>query len=409
MREPFGPMHRPFSFRDALMIGSGVLLALVAVFFWTTRPRQDVSATEGTPKTPSAAREASQDELRVTPEIVASAGIEATPVTARPAIDRMLVTGVVEPNQLQIQQVTLLVGGRIERIAVALGDRVQAGTFLLTVSSPQIAEMRGNLRTAEARLVEASATLTRTSRLVELGAGAGKDLVAAEAAYQAAEADVAQLRQSLEALGADTGNAPLTDSTITIRAPITGTILERTVNPGAWIEAGKPLLTIANLSTVWVIVNVPEARLSVTRVGAPVEIRAPTPNRPRTGRVSYIDPQLDQATRTARVRVEVPNPSQSLKIGMFVEVSLQSMTERDATELAIPSDAVQRIGERTVVFVATDAPGVFNVRDVELGDQTQNLQVILHGLAAGDRVVTKGAFTLKSQLLKGQFGEDESL
>jgi len=408
MSDPIRPDRRSFS-RDALMIGGGALLALMAGVVWMMWSRGGGSQTEARLEAPSATREAAPNELRVSSDVLAAAGIEMVGVTARPMVERLQATGVVEPNQLKIQQVTPLVGGRVERVAVALGDHVQTGTLLLTISSPQIAEMRGNLRAAEAKLAEADATLTRTKRLVELGAGAGKDLVAAEAGYETAEAQVAQLRQSLEALGAESADAGPAVSTITIHAPMTGAVLERTVNPGAWIEAGKPLFTIADLGTVWVIVNVPEARLGVAHIGTRVEIRAPASNSPRTGRVSYIDPQLDQTTRTARVRVEVSNPGEQLKVGQFVEVTLQGAMDSRSTEMRVPSDAVQRIGERTVVFVAKGEPGVFEIRDVELGDQTQNLQVVLHGLAAGDRVVTKGAFTLKSQVLKGQFGEDETL
>lgn len=181
------------------------------------------------------------------------------------------------------------------------------------------------------------------------------------------------------------------------------------MNAGEWIEPGKSLVTLADLTTVWVIVHVPEARLDLVRRGVPAEIRLPTGRQSAAGEVSYVDPQLDPETRTARVRVEVPNPGEALKIGMFVDVSIEGAVESPTTEVRVPSEAVQRIGERTVVFVPTADADRFEVRDVELGDETQGARVVRTGLRPGERVVAKGGFTLKSQLLKGQFGEEEEI
>lgn len=184
-----------FSSRDALMLGVGVLLAIVGVLVWTWTRTDDTEAEteERTPVT----RETASNELKVSSEVLTTAGIEVVPVTSSPGVERLQATGVVDVNQLRLQQVTPLVGGRIERVHVTLGDRVRADAVLLTLSSPQVAELQGNLHTAEAKLTENEATLARTKRLVDLGAGAGKDLIAAEAEHRAVQAQVAQLRQSL--------------------------------------------------------------------------------------------------------------------------------------------------------------------------------------------------------------------
>jgi len=413
MREEVTAKHSRLSSRDGLMLAGGMLLALFALYIWTAWGRGAETSSEAAHETSAARGDGPSNQLTVSPDVVTAAGIESVPVSAGPAAERLQTTGVVEPDQQQIQDVTPLIAGRIERVSVTLGDYVQAGTTLLTVASPQIAELRGTLRSAQAKLVEADATFNRTKQLVELGAGAGKDLVAAEAAFRAAQAQVAQVQQSLRALGANIADADGPDAAtavVAIRAPMSGQVIARTVNAGAWIEAGKSLFTIANLNTVWVIANVPEARLSMVRVGAPVEIRAPTLGAsPLAGRVNYVDPQLTAETRTAKVRVDVPNKSQALKVGMFVDVVVQGTPISGASELTVPSASVQRIGERTVVFVPTADRERFEVRDVELGDEVGDAQVVRSGLTAGDRVVTKGGFTLKSQLLKGQFGEDEEI
>ncbi len=403
-----GSQTRRLFRRDAVMVAVGVFVALTAFGLWTAfRSEGEEPPTEAEGAAPP---QASTEELLVSAEVLKGAGLEMATVTLSPRVERVTASGTVEPNELQVQDVTPLVSGRVERLSVVEGTAVSAGTVLLTMSSPEVAELQGNLRAAEARLTEADATLTRTRRLVELGAGAGKDLVAAEAAQSAGQAEVAQLRQRLAALGAsaDSGTAAVA-STTSVRAPSSATVIERLVNPGQWIAVGTTVIKLANLSTVWVMVNLPEARLPAVQVGAPVEIRvAALDNATIIGKVSYIESQLDADTRTAPVRVQVPNPGQRLRIGMFVEVAIEGR-RTGGDQLMIPSTAVQRIGERTVVFVPLEDAGKFQIRDVELGSESEGSRIVLTGLRAGERVVSKGGFTLKSQLLKGQFGEDEEL
>jgi cobalt-zinc-cadmium efflux system membrane fusion protein len=400
-------------------------------------------------------------EVELSPEAATAAGIEIESVTQRHAVAPLTVTGTVESNQEQTQQASTLVSGRVERVYAALGDFVRAGAPLAVISSPEAAEMKGKLREAETRLTlarrnlervkraenraavlaakakldEAEATLRRTRKLVDLGAGAGKDLIAAEASYKTAKAEydyqsnialnrevqeaqaevetaqteVNHLRQSLQALGGSAGASEV--SVVTLKAPISGTVTERTVNAGAGVEAGTAMFTIGNMSTVWVIANVPETQVGQLRVGAPAEIRTAAPGvEPRSGRINYIDPRLDENTRTARVRVEVPNPGETLRMGMFVQVGFQAESPGSGSpaleELVVASTAVQRIGERTVVFVPKDdEPNHFEVRDVELGGEVEGYRRVLSGLSLGEKVVTKGSFTLKTQLMKGELGE----
>jgi cobalt-zinc-cadmium efflux system membrane fusion protein len=459
--EPTSLRNRYIAIGTVAVLAVIALLALLAFIIFGSREKDNETEvqTEEQPTT--------TNELVVRAEALSALKIEIVGVTQRPAVAPLQVTGTIEVNQQQTQTVTPLVGGRVERVYVALGDRVRAGAILATLASPQIAELRGNLRTAQTRLSlaqrnlsrvqraenrvaviqakakldEAEATLRRVRRLVDLGAGAGKDLIAAEAAYKTAKADydfqsnialsrevqqaqaefetaqaeVAQLRQSLGALGAPINQAEVDDrrdiSLIPLRAPVSGAVKERFVNAGAGLEAGKPLFTIANLSSMWVIANVPEAQVGLLRVGAPAEIRSAALGKSAiAGRINYIDPQLNEETRTARVRVEVPNPGERLKVGMFIEVNFQAgvaETEPGSGELVIPADAVHRLGDRTVVFLPKNEAGHFEVRDVQIDGEVEGYSRVTNGLSLGDRVVTKGGFTLKSLIMKGQFGEDD--
>lgn len=413
-------------------------------------------------------------EVALSPEALEEAGIETEAVTERAAVGLLRTPGTVEVNQEQTQQATPLVGGRVERVAAGTGDRVRAGDVLAVISSPEVAQLHGKLHEAEtrvalaernldrvlkaenrvgvvsakARLDEAEATLRRTRRLVELGAGAGKDLTAAETAYTTARAeyefqsnvalnkevqearaelvtarvDAAHIRDEMRAFGApvpegDDHDHDKNSSLVAVRAPVSGVVTERLVNPGAGVEAGKPLFTISNTSTVWVIARIPEARLGLIRTGVRAEVTsAAIGDRRVSGRVSYIDPQLDETTRTAKVRLEVANPGEALKAGMFVEVGFETGAPGgEASEIrepVVPSEAVQRLGDQTVVFVPKEGepsakPGRFEVRKVELGGEASGYRRVLSGLEAGERVVTKGSFTLKAQLMKGELEHDD--
>ncbi|HKQ78632.1 MAG TPA: efflux RND transporter periplasmic adaptor subunit [Blastocatellia bacterium] len=468
--ETLNPERAPrFNRRLAWFVAAALTLAIASGLYFR------LSGQDAKPNEKAAVEEHSDEkgeggEVELSPEAMESAKIEYATATERPAVALLRVTGTVEANQQHVQQVTPLVGGRVDRVLVALGDRVRAGAPLAVVASPQIAEMHGKLHesetrlqnaernlarvqkaenraaalSAKARLDEAEANLKRTRRLIELGAGAGKDLISAETAYKTAKAeydfqsnislnkelaeaqaevatarvDTQHTRDGLRALGAPvSANENEKDcqtcdiSLVTVRAPISGTVIERLINAGAGIEAGKPLFTIADISTLWIIANVPEAQVGGLRVGTPAEARAAARGEGViAGRVAYIDPVLNEETRTARVRVEVTNRQERLKVGMFVEVGFEAGSASTGgsveKELVIPEEAVQRINERTVVFAPKKGEaGHFEARDVELGGAAGGYQRVISGLKSGERIVGKGSFTLKTQLLKGEMGD----
>lgn len=457
--------------RNLAIVAMVVIFAMVAalaIILWSRSKTPADTQVKVNTEAGEAGREDEHggDEVKLSPEALAATVIEIEGVTQRPAVALIRVTGTVETNQQQSQQATPLVSGRVERVNVGQGDVVRAGSVLAVISSPEIAEMHGKLHEAEtaralaernlqrvqrsenrvavlsakAKLDEAQATVNRTRRLSQLGAGAGKDLIAAETAYKTAKADfdfqsnislnkelqearaavettsvdVSHIRDQLRALGVIVAEGELHDhskntSLVALRSPASGTVVERLVNAGAGIQAGTSLFTISNISTVWIIANVPEAQIGSIRVGTPAEVRsAAIGNSAIDGRVNYIDPRLNEDTRTARVRIEVANPGERLKSGMFVEVGFQSSGgTATGEELMVPSEAVQRIGDRNVVFIPREGePGSFEVREVELGGVADGYQKVLSGLQVGERVVTKGSFTLKTQVMKSSMSDE---
>ena len=404
-------------------------------------------------------------EVKLAPELLNSAGIETEGVTQRPAIAKLYVTGAVELNPEKTEMATPLVGGRIEQVFSGVGDYVNQGATLAVISSPQLAQMHGKMHEAKtryelaqrnlqrvqksenrvavlqakAKLDEADATLKRTRRLIELGAGAGKDLVAAETNYKTAKADydfqsnitlnkeiqeakaevetslvdLRHIQDEMRSLGVNVSLNEPDDHTkdtslVSVRAPLSGVITERKFNAGAGIDAATPLFAISNLSTVYVIANVPEGTVGKLTIGSVAEIKSAAIGTVN-GRISYIDPRLDETTRTARVRLEVPNPNGKLRAGMFTEVGFYAGTsETTGQELVVRSEAIQRDGEKMIVFVPKeDEPGAFEVREVEIGGETEGYTAIKNGLQLGESVVTKGSFVLKTQMQKGELGDDD--
>lgn len=445
----------------------GVVVVLTLVFILSKRSGKDETAVAVKTETGEENHTGESTEVKLDPEMLEAAGIEIETVTQRPAIALLKTTGAIETNPQQTQAVTPLVGGRVENMNVRVGDQVRQGDLLAVIASPEIAEMHGKLHEAETRLAlaernlarvtraenrvavlqaqakldEAEATLKRTRRLIELGAGAGKDLIAAEAAYKTAKADhdfqsnislnkeiqearaeaetasvdVKHIHDQMRALGVNLAahdrdkNHSLDTSKVPVYAPASGMITERPVNPGAGIQSGTTLFVLSNLATVFAIANVPEAQMPLIRVGTTAEVTSTAlGGRPIIAHVTYIDPQLSEDTRTGRVRLEVPNPNGVLRAGMFVEVGFQTGTgETTGEELVVPAIAIQRIGEKTVVFLPKEnEPGAFEVREVEIGGEVEEYTRILSGLKLGEKVVTKGSFTLKTQLQKGVLGDE---
>lgn len=344
------------------------------------------------------------DVVTLSADALRAAGVETAVAELRSANREITATGTVQPDQQRIQQVTSLVGGRVERVAVSIGEKVAAGATLAIIASPEIADMKGRLLEAEARLRVARAAAERTRRLAEIGAAPRKDAQGAIADLAGVEAEVSHLRGALRSFGAAESRSGI--ATVVLRAPISGVVTERLVNPGAGIQAGQSLFSIVDTRLVWVIADVSDADLALVVIGSGATILTPTSSMPLNGRVEYIDPSLRPETRTAPVRVAVTNPANALRVGMFVDVRV-STTSAAAPAVWVPASAIDNIGERTIVFVpVAGTAGSFRIKDVQPGETIAGFRSVLSGLNATERVVSKGTFALKSEMLKKQFEED---
>jgi cobalt-zinc-cadmium efflux system membrane fusion protein len=348
--------------------------------------------------------------LTVTPEVAARAGIKIETVgeqlTAE-AAGGTPATGVVQANAYRTTPVVSLVGGIVRRVNVELGQQVGRGQTVAVIFSDELAMAQSRYLTALAELEEHHKHHQRTIQLVEIGAASREELEQATTKLRAAESDVASMRQRLILLGlspqrvSSLRSSSQVNSEVSLPAPVAGTVIERSTNPGEVIEANKELLRVADLSSVWVIGQVYEKDLPNIRIGSGASITSNAyPGRVFRGRISYLDPALDPATRTAQVRIELANPGQALKLGMYVNIAFATVGGSESTAPVVPMAAVQNVNNQQVVFVAMNDPNVFTVRPIRLGPESNGYYPVLEGLAVGERVVTEGSFMLRAEWLK---------
>src|SRR5207245_1008448 len=198
--------------------------------------------------------------------------------------------------------------------------------------------------------------LVRTEKLVTLGAASRQELEEVSATHTGHATEVAAARQRLLLLGLSPDQvARVTDashvvSDVVVRAPADGVVIARSVNPGQVVGAAHELFVVTDLRTVWVIGDLYENDFGSIQVGSPASIGIPARSATvLNGRVAYIDPRVDPATRTAKVRVEVPNAGMELRLGMYVTLDFRTTSGKPTP--VVPRDAVQALGERSVVYV----------------------------------------------------------
>jgi cobalt-zinc-cadmium efflux system membrane fusion protein len=340
--------------------------------------------------------------VTLAPEMVARAGIKTSHVEAGTATTSLRMPGVVQANAYKAVAVTSLVSGRVVQVRGELGQRVNAGDALATVYSPELADAQTAFIVARADQVAHAQRQTRTQRLTAIGAASRQELEMLEAERAMHDAAVEKARARLVLLGIPEDRTQRLAgpqdvvTTIDVRAPLAGVITQRTANPGLNIDPATPLFTIVDLSTVWVIADLFERDFAKVRDGSPVTITTTAyPGLTLRGRVSYIDPQVQQETRTAKLRVEVPNGGGQLRLGMYVDVSVGESVREG---LFVPKAAVQVIGAQPVVYLAsTEHPGRFIERKVEVGNPSGDRVPVLAGLQPGDLVVTEGVFFVRAE------------
>jgi RND family efflux transporter MFP subunit len=406
----------PTHYRTAVMmivaIAAVAGVAIAAWALWPSKAGKPIPAPRSVSFGESSSPQTSilgDQKLILTSEQLQRAGLKIEAVGEKPSSEAMgqMTTGVVQANTYKETPVVSLVGGIVRSVRPELGQAVQRGQTVAIVSSNELADLQARYLTAMAALDEHHRHHTRTMKLVEIGAASREEMEMANTKLREAESEVGNLRQKLLLLGLSSQRIASLNSTaqisseVSVPAPSSGTLTSRSVNPGEVVEANKELMRVTDLSSVWVVGQVYEKDLATVRVGSGANITSDAyPGRIFRGRISYVDPKVDPATRTAQVRVELANPGQMFKIGMYVNVAFAALGASEKTMPVVSKGAVQAIGNQQYVFVATDKSNEFVLRQVKLAPESNGFYPVIEGLNSGDRIVGEGSFLLRAEWLK---------
>ena len=297
-------------------------------------------------------------------------------------------------NQNRLAQIAAPVGGILQSVEVDLGAKVEDKQVLAKIWSAAIAE-------AVAKAVLSHQTLERERKLRAERVSSEKDLQQAEAEHQAA---CQQLRmQGFTEEQVDTlGRQPREQVLMEVRAPFAGEIVERSAVRGALVEVGKPLFTLVDRSNMWAMLNLPESALARVRIGQTVELQVEAlPGRTFKGKLTWIAAEVDERTRMARARAELPNPDGVLRARMFAKARILARTGERT--VLLPTSAICAIEGKPFVFVKL-ADDLFEARAVALGVKFDGQLQVLEGLKPDETVVVNHGFAVKSQWLSSRMG-----
>ena len=309
--------------------------------------------------------------IQLSEEAAALADVQTSKVSRQNPVKQVRLYGKIVPDERSLQSQTAHVSGRIESLNVDFtGETVRAGQTLATLYSPE-------LFTAQQELLEA--IRMGQSQLIQ---------AAREKLYlwKMTDAQIAAIEKS--------GSI---SPVVEIKSNTSGIVLSKRVSQGDYVSQGAILFDVANLTKVWALFDAFEVDLPFLSKGDPVEFTLQAlPGKKFSGKISFIDPILNTTTRTAKVRVEVPNASLELKPEMYATANVSAPLRNYKNEIVVPQTAVLWTGKRAIVYVKqpdTNTPA-FLMREVELGPSLGNSYVILNGLREGEEIVTNGVFAI---------------
>ena len=384
----------------ALLLGAALgAAAMLGTYF----------ATRGAPPTPGHKEHAPHeehepsDEVDLSAEAMEAAAVAFGRVERRAFDDAVPATGSITTNAERLAHVTPTIRGRVETIGARLGQQVKKGDTLALLNSVDLGAAAAMYLKAKVAHAAAHANFEREERLKAKEATTEPDYLAAKAADQTAEAEFRAARETLILYGlagaqvdALTWEREESLSRFPILAPFDGTIVEMHLTMGEMVDTGDRIFTIADLSTVWVVLDVSPRDAARVRPGRRAEVRAEGLAEPVVGTVTYAGDLVRIETRTVQVWATVENPHRKLKPGAFVTATIGG---EEGSALVVPSEAVQTIGETPVVFIRS-GERTFRRTPVTAGRKRGGWQEILAGVKPGEEVATTGSFILKSEFLR---------
>jgi cobalt-zinc-cadmium efflux system membrane fusion protein len=380
------------------LVGAALGMAVGSSFGSLFDKQEEASANASAKAVPNSR------EVKLTAELARRAQLVTELVDKKGLSPTLDLVGSVDFDADAVADVGGRIAGRITRVMVTVGDKVVRGQPLMEIESNELGEALATLLSARANLTAAEHHAARETALGQKQLSSAPVVETARASESALSAEVRGAEQRLLAMGLTVAELKNLKSgqgprRITLRAPIEGEVVERYAVLGQVVDPTQPILRIADLGRLWVQLDLFERDLAKVAIEDAVEILSETyPGRTFHGKVAYVDATVDTATRTASIRIEVPNPERLLRPGQFVHARL---TTRGETELAIavPRKAILQVDGEPSVFVQLGSDK-YAARAIEVGRAAGDLVEIKRGLSEGERLVTEGGFVLKSELLR---------
>jgi len=379
----------------AALVANIILVAIVAGLWWHSRTATSAPKTESqtggaplaasSPSSPQAAPQSTGTPLapvQISPQRLQSIGVKTGEVQRKFVEDEIRTTGNVTVDETKLAYVQLRFSGYIQKVFVdATYQYVRKGQPLFTIYSPGVVATEREYLVAKHNQQEVAQS---TVPGVAAGAASLVDAAAERLTqWNIPQREIARLKSSGQV-----------QQNLEIDSPVSGYITEREALPNKYVQPDTRLYTVADLSTIWIFAQVFQNDLGRLRVGDAATLTVDTyPGRTFAGRADFIYPDIDMATRTARVRLIFPNPELKLTPGMFVNVDLKIPMGR---QLVIPASGVLQTGTRQIVFV-DHGGGNLEPRDVELGARVSDNFIVLKGLKVGEEIVTSANFLIDSE------------
>ncbi len=354
------------------------------------------------------------DEITLPMKSVKEASIISEAVELKPFTGYITLPAKVIVNQDNEAQVGSLVDGRVYKVLVTAGDYVKTGQVLMYVEGLEIGEIKSGFLKAKANLDFYKANYDRQKTLTEQNVGSKKVFLEAQSEYEKAYAEYLAEDKKIHSIGLNDedilnvtreSNENHTSETLPVKSPINGIVVERNIVIGQLVDANTNAFKIINTGSVWIDGQLYEKDVERISENSRVYFTSSTyPGEKFNAEIIYISDVINEASRTITVRAELKNPAGKLKPQMFGELHISS--GKNSKALLVPTESVVKIDKDDCVFVLK-SDSVFQKRTVQLGSTQDEMIEIISGVKEGEKVVIKGSFYLKSEIMKNEIEEHE--